>query len=230
MDSQQSIRGDEPVAHGASGFDCNSGIEIGRQLAAKGRHAEALRQFEHVLQMSPESALAYRYAAEQAFLLGDLVSAQDHLALALHYAPLDVASSSLLIQTYIDDKRYPQAQRLARKFLQSQGDNPDLIFQVACCEYWQGQFDLAKTRLSKLLESQPENPAALNLLGLIIAREFGNLEAGEKLIRSALRASPRYKAARSNLGWVVSERGDIVQALDILDRILDEDRDDDETR
>jgi tetratricopeptide (TPR) repeat protein len=207
-----------------------SHVAVGRKLAAEGRHAESLRQFEQYLHISPESALAYRLAAEQALSLGDITLAQDYLALALHYSPSDSASAVLLVQTCIDGTDYPRANHLVRKFLDSQPDNPDLLFQAARCDYWNGHFQLARTGLSRLLELRPEHVAAPNLLGLILAREFGDLETGEKLIRRALLHAPEFRAAWSNLGWIVSERGDIEQALGIFDRILAQDGSDNETR
>lgn len=213
-----------------SNLDQYSHVEIGMQLAVQGRHAESLREFEKFLDVSPDSALVYRLAAEQALSLGDLQLARDHLALALHYCPSDLASAILLAQTWIDARDYAGAHRCVQKFLSIHPDNPDLMFQAACCDNWLGHYDSAKAGLSRLLHVHPGHPAALNLLGLILAREFGDLHSGEKLIRNALAAAPEFRAAWSNLGWVVSERGDIEQALDIFDKLLGQDGRDDETR
>ena len=207
-----------------------SSIEIGKELAARGMHAEALRQFELSLRVSPESVLAYRHAAQQALLLGDFYTARDYLLLALHYAPSDVQSACLLVQSHIDDKNYSKGRKLALQYLDVHRDNAELLFEAARCEYFDGNFDLARTWLSKLLNLYPEQPFALNLLGLIAAREYGDLDAGEHLIRRALITAPGFSSAWSNLGWIASERGQIEEALLIFDRVLDNDGGDSETR
>lgn len=199
-------------------------------LAANGMHAEALQQFELSLKVSPDSALAYRYAAQQALMIGDIHTARDHLLLALHYAPSDVECACLLVQSYIDDRDYTRGRKFILQFIDAYGDNADLLFEAARCEYLDGNFDLAKIWLSRLLKSYPEQPFALNLLGLIAVREYGDIDAGEDLIRRALKVFPGFKAAWSNLGWVASERGQIDQALLIFDKVLGSDEGDPETR
>jgi len=229
-DCPGSIRDSEGKTSEGAEVEFDSSIEMGKVLAAKGMHAEALKQFERSLKVSPESALAYRYAAQQALVLDDFHTARDHLVLALHYAPSDVECACLLVQSYIDHRDYTRGRKLILQFLNAHGDNAELLFEAARCEYLDGNFDLAKTWLSRLLKSHPEQPFALNLLGLIAAREYGDLAAGEDLIRRALKASPAFKDAWSNLGWVASERGHIEQALLIFDRVLGNDGADSETR
>ncbi len=53
----------------------------------------------------------------------------------------------------------------------------------------QGQFESAAGLCQELLREQPDNPDANHLLGVILC-ESGQLEAGEKALKQAIRARP----------------------------------------
>src|SRR4051812_18186124 len=58
-----------------------------RRLSALKDHGGALRLFEKVLELAPDSGPAYLAAGLEALAMSDVETARDHLLLALHYQP-----------------------------------------------------------------------------------------------------------------------------------------------
>jgi tetratricopeptide (TPR) repeat protein len=103
-------------------------------------------------------------------------------------------------------------------------------FQRAFVHYRRGQFDLSAALLEPLAERRPDHAGVCNMLGLILARDQGRFEEGAALVRRAIRADPGLREARSNLGWILTEIGDLGGGLKCLDQLLDEMPEDHEVR
>lgn len=205
-------------------------IRRGIEAGAVGRHADALAILESAIAYSPDSSLAYRAAAEQALMLCNNELALDYLHLAIHYCPDDRPARVLLARALVDGKRLDQAMLLVEALAAECPEDDDVAFELARCLYAKGEFSASAHCLEQQLDRHPANPAVLNFLGLLRARDLGDLESGEHLLRRALSASPGYLAAMSNLGWILAERGDLSEAMSLFDRVIECSPDDAETR
>ena len=123
---------------------------------------------------------------------------------------------------------------LARKFLSDQfAENPqnaDLGLLLARVHYEAWDYVAARDTLEILLNLDPVDFEVLNFLGLILAREFGELERGQELVARALEVRPHALSAMSNLGWILAERGMLAYAEEYFDRVLAITPEDGETR
>lgn len=199
-------------------------------LLAAGDHTAALNRAGHALELNPESPRAHQTTGAAAGALGDLETAADHYALASHFSP----DNEAILIGYADvlewQGRGDRAKAILEDLVSRNPEFADAGFCLARLHYAVGAHDAAARRLQQNLRSQPHHASSLNLLGLIIAREYGDLGEGERLIRLALEAVPNFIAARSNLGWVLSEQGHVDEALACFEQVLSCDPQDAETR
>lgn len=78
----------------------------------------------------------------------------------------------------------------------------------------------AQSILKRILESVPDQPAALNLLGVIANRE-GQSELAVSLITKAISKQPDYFKAHNNLGNVLERLGNLKDAADSYRKATD---------
>jgi Flp pilus assembly protein TadD len=78
----------------------------------------------------------------------------------------------------------------------------DKLLQDAVALHQQGDVDRAGAIYQKILDAEPHNPNALNLLGMI-HHQRGENETAEKLIRRAIEIAPTVPGFHNNLGNVL---------------------------
>jgi len=195
-----------------------------------GDHAGALELAHSALDLKPESSLAHQTAGAAAVALSDLEMAADHYMLAQHFSP----DSELFALEYANvlerQGRNGHAVAILEKVVSRNAGFADAGFCLARLHYAGGRYEEAVRWLEQNVKSQPRHATSLNLLGLILAREHGDLGAGEQSIRRALELAPDFQAAHSNLGWILAEQGRVDEALEHFDRVLDANAQDMETR
>jgi Flp pilus assembly protein TadD len=205
---------------------------IGRaeSLALGGDLAGAAACIEDALAHIPDSAHAHRVAANIRLGMRDEEAALDHFTLAAHFAPNDWESTrgrAGILERRGDTARAVSTLEafLARNPLHEGG-----AVVLARLQYAHRAHDDAVATLRARLCVFPEDTNALNVLGLILAREFGDLVAGGKLLERALELAPGLDEAASNLGWVYAEQGRVAEALAHFNAVLTRHPHDNETR
>jgi tetratricopeptide (TPR) repeat protein len=96
--------------------------------------------------------------------------------------------------------------------------HPDLEYTRATVLETGGRTNDAVAQFESALERRPEDPQLLNALGFTLADHKLRLAHAERLIRTALAASPDSPAIQDSLGWVLYRRGRMAQALPVLAR------------
>lgn len=182
------------------------------------------------LEIDPLAAEAHRIAAAVRLALGDAEAALDHYTLALHFDPDDWGAANGRAELFERSGEAGRAVAAIETFLASHSGHTESLYRLARLQYAAGRHEDALALLRQRLIADSEDIVALNLLGLILAREFGQLGAGEDALKRAVEISPEYWDARSNLGWVYSEQGRLADAMACFDAVLDRDPDDQETR
>jgi len=76
--------------------------------------------------------------------------------------------------------------------------------RIAMAAHRDGEFDGAETLYRRILEAAPEQPDALNFLGLL-TRQRGRRDEAIELLDRAVAAAPRYASAHTNLGNLLVE-------------------------
>lgn len=205
-------------------------MDRGLAEAANGRHPVALSIFESVIAVQPDSGPAYREAGSQAMILGDHALALDYLQLAMHYLPTDRAARLSFVRACLNAGRADSALACVDALQTDFPVDGEIAFERARCLYMTGAFSAAVNCLEQYLSQEPDDAVALNFLGLILARDLGDLDGGERVMRRALEVRPGFVAAMSNLGWILAESGQLSEAMVFFDRVLERSPDDAETR
>ncbi len=108
--------------------------------------------------------------------------------------------------------------------------DPEADFLRARHHFESRQYDMVVTVLESVTARSPVHAQALNMLGLVLAREFGRFAEGEALVRRAIEVMPGFHEAQANLGWMLTELGNVDKGVDYLDRLLETNPDDHEAR
>lgn len=96
----------------------------------------------------------------------------------------------------------------------------DLLFQQALAAHEQGHFDEAEQIYRQILETAPENPDVLNLLGLV-AQAKGIHNQAIELFYKAIKQAPKHAPFYFNLAISLAASGHDVEALDNLQKACD---------
>ena len=103
-------------------------------------------------------------------------------------------------------------------------DNADIRYAVASTYEDQGRLKPALRELKDVLNSRPEDPAAMNAYGYTLADHNMELRRARMLIERAHAQAPRNAAILDSLGWVLYRQGHDEQALSYLQDAYAEDR------
>lgn len=80
----------------------------------------------------------------------------------------------------------------------------------------QGQTELFKSDLEKLIANDPENAHALNALGYHFAESNTNLDEAQQMLEKANSLLPDDPAIMDSLGWLYYRQGDMEKSLEFL--------------
>ena len=100
----------------------------------------------------------------------------------------------------------------------------DILFQQALSAHQQGRFDEAESIYRQILETAPEHPDILNLLGLIAQAKGVHNQAMELFYR-AIKKAPKHAPFFFNLSVSLFAMGKDVEALDNLQKASEYDPD-----
>ena len=99
------------------------------------------------------------------------------------------------------------------------GINAQHALQTAMAQHQAGNLAAAESLYKQVLQTAPNQPDALHLLGLI-AKQKGDLKTAVQLMRKALNFNPDYVEAYVNLGATLQEQGDLNNAADCYRKAL----------
>lgn len=103
-----------------------------------------------------------------------------------------------------------------REVLVRDPQNPDALIQLAFALYRQAHHAETRELLERLVGAHPGHVAGHNFLAVVLAREFGEFEAGEACVRRALELQPDFAPAAANLGWILTEQHRAAEGLPLL--------------
>jgi len=122
---------------------------------------------------------------------GDTVRAEEYLQLALDKGYDRRRALPVLLNVCLSSGRLRSALNYAEPELRLRPDDPELRYLVASIHLALGQRDEARNELEQLLRSAPTQAAALYLLGIVEADDFG-----EEDVAGVLSAVPHRCTAR----------------------------------
>ena len=101
----------------------------------------------------------------------------------------------------------------------SAGFNAQHALQTAMAQHQAGNLPHAEALYKQVLQTAPNQPDALHLLGLI-AKQKGDLKTAVQLMRKALNFNPNYVEAYVNLGATLQEQDNLTEAADCYRKAL----------
>lgn len=201
---------------------------LNKESAAGGEGARAA--IETALAATPDDAELNHRMGLLLLAEGEAAEALDYFHLALHYAPGLFPACLARAQALAELQRPSEEAGAYREFLQANPGHAGAALALAAWHHARGEYEPALELLRPLSGQRPVQREACNLLGVILGRELGQLEEGERLLRLALEPDPQWTVALSNLGWILLEKGDYAQGRNLLDQVLARDPGDHETR
>jgi tetratricopeptide (TPR) repeat protein len=172
------------------------------------------------LDAHPDDPELNTFAGEADLARGDAEAALDAFTLALHYDSSSIRALQGRVRALERLGRPDEVPGAWRALLEVVPTHRGALYALALHAERAGAFGAAIDLLERLVSHHPTDADALNMLGLIRARELGDFAVGEGLLRRALAAAPANLDAMANLGWVLAESGQTQEGLALLDRVL----------
>lgn len=108
--------------------------------------------------------------------------------------------------------RYGRAADTAKAALETQKDDPDLLFRYAASLEREKKIAESVAAFEKLIAVRPDHAAALNYLGYLWADRGENLQRALELIQKAVDLDPSNGAYLDSLGWAYFRLNDLERA------------------
>ena len=102
--------------------------------------------------------------------------------------------------------------------LESQPDQPDLLYDHALTAEKLERYDVLEADLTKLIKIRPDHAHAYNALGYSFADRNVRLDEAKKLIEKAMVLAPEDLFIVDSLGWTFYRMGDYPRAIETLRR------------
>ena len=138
---------------------------------------------------------------------------------AIAVNPLDGSTYIKLAWQLVNHGRHENALEVLSEIPENQPEalvKKKLLLEGYCQE-GMGSYAVAKKCGDRVLEREPENAKAQNLLGILAYRN-GEQETAEQHFKRAIELSPEYGEPHTNLGALVWEKGDPKMALEHYER------------
>jgi len=193
-------------------------FHLGQIAEERKRYDEAAKWY-----LSIETGEQYVAAhSHYAFMLakqGKLAEARDHLR---GLEPQNDAQRIQLVQSEAqlmrEAKDYQESFNILNKALQTQPDQPDLLYDAALAAEKLDRIDIAEANLRRLIVLKPDHAQAYNALGYTLADRTDRLTEARGYIEQALKLSPEDPFILDSMGWVEYRLGHVSQGLQYLER------------
>jgi len=181
------------------------------------RHFDVARQrVRRQFQKTPDSPAAHFFegkilAAEEKW---DLAEAE--LQKTLQLDPNLSNAYDLLVQAYLATNKLPQAVNQLQVQLSKNPNNASAIMTLAVVYERTNDFAKARDAYERLLSINPNSISALNNLACLYTDRLNDLGKAYDLARKAHDLQGNDPAIADTFGWILSKRGEYLQALAIL--------------
>lgn len=149
----------------------------------------------------------------------DFLSAQQHMnRLRLRFPDQSEALYVLHGQTLTRHGHLPEAEAAFSEGLSNFPASIRLLFARAMLNDQRKNLAATERDLRQILKQQPENAAALNSLGYILADRTERFAEAQSLLEKALRLKPDDAAIMDSMGWLLYRTSKYPEALEFLRR------------
>lgn len=211
-----------PVGAGDAWFVARAALAHARSRA--GRHAEALQALEPALAArpgEPRLVVARAEALGRAGRGDEAVAALQAVVAERERQGDEPALRELwpaLAEALVVAGRADEAVAELQRALGARPRDHGLLYALGAAYERAGRGEEAVAQMRALLALDPDHAEALNFVGFTWAEQGIRLEEAEELVRRALRLSPRSGHMVDSLGWIRLKRGDVRQAVELLEQ------------
>src|SRR5205823_2729378 len=123
-----------------------------------------------------------------------------------------------LAQIYADAERTPQAVRVLQEGESKFPSDVSLMFELGSVYDRQKKYPDAEAQFQRILNRDPDNAAALNYLGYMLAERGERLEESVGYLKRALQIEPENGSYLDSLGWAYYKSGKLELAAGNLQK------------
>jgi len=195
--------------------DTRASLALARVLIRRGKHAEAARVLEPLVEAEPQEPVRVRLLAEAWDALGKAHLVIPLYARTLRLRPDDVDAAVRLAELFVGAKLFREAEAIAAGTLAKHPARPDdvrLLVLHARAMAGRGRLVEAVKLARQAVALAPSSHEGWLYLGAFL-RVQGELDAAIAAFRRAVEANPSNPDGLRNLGTALLERGDAVGAL-----------------
>jgi tetratricopeptide (TPR) repeat protein len=134
-----------------------------------------------------------------------------------------------LAQVQERSKKYGEAEQSAEKaesMATASGDKQMAWFMLGAVYEREKKYDLAEQEFEKVLQQNPNNAAALNYYGYMLAERGVRLDQAISLIQKAVSQEPNNGAYLDSLGWAYYKQDKLPEAEEYLRKAVNHDNND----
>ena len=168
------------------------------RLRAEGKADSAITYFEKAIRYDSAYSFSHAFIGELKQQAGDLRGAITHYEKGLEAAPGDLALQENLAGLYQKTGAYPEAFKQYAELSDREPGNPEFAFQAGFTLLQMKKGLSAKPYLEKSLQLSPDQPQALNYLGMI-EQAIGDTASARLHYVKSLELDSANEQARSNL-------------------------------
>lgn len=190
---------------------------LGQIADQAGRLDEALRWYDQV--SAGEHAMPAKVRAAQVLMRqGKPDEARGRIQAARADDPGDVRMLVAEAQLMRDAGRQAEAFAFLDKALESQPDQPELLYETALTAEKLGNVDVMERHLRRLIVLKPDSAQAYNALGYSLADRNLRLDEAAQLLDKALSLAPDDPFILDSKGWLLFRQGNLAAALEALQK------------
>jgi len=220
--TEEAVKAFRQMSELDASFGARASAQIIETYRAARDYARAQAEANAAKQQYPNDR---NLAAVRASLLADLGKADEAAAelKKLLDGKTDREVYLSLAHVYEKAKRFDEMAKAidaAEKLSETQEEKESVHFTRGAMYERQKKYDLAEAEFRKVLEMNPNNAAALNYLGYMLADRNVRLEEAFDLIRRAVDREPDNGAYLDSLGWVYFRMGKLKEAEEYIRKSL----------
>jgi tetratricopeptide (TPR) repeat protein len=122
----------------------------------------------------------------------------------------------LEVELLMNSEQIEDAYQLVDTALIESPDSTKLLYSRGLLAEKLGNIDQLETDLRHIISLSPNNAEAINALGYTLANKTDRIDEALSLIKQALELAPNNPAIIDSLGWAYYRRGDLDQAVELL--------------
>jgi len=201
-------------------------------LARQDRHQEAVALLSHVEVDDPFAAGARDQRVRLLVQDGQGERALDLAQAAIRSEDARVADLVRVGEVLMQQDRPGEAAELFARAIEARGE-ADVAYPPwslwlfrGSAHHEAGDWPQARAALEEAYRLAPDQPLVLNYLGYAQLEERENLSEAERMVREAHRLAPDNAAITDSLGWALFLKGELPEAITLLERAAEGEPDD----